>query len=171
MSSFRSRFRLPRGRQSSLRMQSQERVWHIFHPHPDHPIVIAEFGDAAMLAIDVVDTPAEREVLVLLDEQRHVTAMLLDPPGELGLLVGMFTGPGLEVPFCQTIDILIDPFGLAPGAPTDDDRRGYDSLRAIHMLQGLLLLDVLRTDGDSVRSLAIGCDPDPVWFDEFHPVA
>ena len=33
-----------------------------------------------------------------------------------------------------------------------------------------LLLDVLLTDGDTVRSLAIGCDPDPVWFDEFDPL-
>jgi hypothetical protein len=37
------------------------------------------------------------------------------------------------------------------------------------MAQGLLLLDVMLTDGDTVRSLAIGCDPDPVWFDEFDP--
>jgi len=168
--SFRSRFRLPRGRQSALRVQSSDRMWHIVHPHPEHPIVIAEFGDAAMLAIDLVDTPAEREVLVLLDEHRQVTAMLLDPPGELGLLVGMFAGPGLEVPFCQTIDVLIDPV-VEPGPPSADDRRGYDNLRSIHMLQGLLLLDVLRTDGDAVRSLAIGCDPDPVWFDEFNPAA
>ena len=34
----------------------------------------------------------------------------------------------------------------------------------------ILLLDVLLTDGDTVRSLAIGCDPDPVWFDEFDPL-
>ena len=38
------------------------------------------------------------------------------------------------------------------------------------MAQGLLLLDVILTDGDTVRSLAIGCDPDPVWFDEFDPL-
>ena len=38
------------------------------------------------------------------------------------------------------------------------------------MAQGLLLLDVILTNGDTVRSLAIGCDPDPVWFDEFTPV-
>ena len=37
------------------------------------------------------------------------------------------------------------------------------------MAQGLLLLDVLLTDGETIRSLAIGCDPDPVWFDEWDP--
>jgi hypothetical protein len=35
------------------------------------------------------------------------------------------------------------------------------------MAQGLQLLDVVLTDGDDVCSLAIGCDPDPVWFDDF----
>jgi hypothetical protein len=38
------------------------------------------------------------------------------------------------------------------------------------MTQGLLLLDALVTDGDRVQSLAIGCDPDPVWFEEFTPL-
>jgi hypothetical protein len=56
------------------------------------------------------------------------------------------------------------------GPPLDDDRRAYQALRRIHMAQGLLLLDALVTDGDRVQSLAIGCDPDPVWFDEFTPL-
>jgi hypothetical protein len=55
------------------------------------------------------------------------------------------------------------------GPPSADDRCGYLALRRLHMAQGLLLLDVLITDGDTVRSLAIGCDPDPIWFDEFIP--
>mgnify|MGYP006339135375 FL=1 len=66
----------------------------------------------------------------------------------------------------QTVSIGVDP-DVAGGPPSDVDRRGYHALRRAHMAQGLLLLDVLLTDGNRVRSLALGCDPDPVWHDEF----
>ena len=88
----------------------------------------------------------------------------------VGLLVGMAALPGVEAPFCQTMCIVIEPH-VRTGPPTRQDRRGYQALRRAHMAQGLLLLDVILTDGDTVRSLAIGCDPDPVWFDEFEPLA
>ena len=99
----------------------------------------------------------------------QVTALLLDPPPEIGLLVGLAALPGLEAPFCQTMCIVVNA-DVYSGAPRDADRCGYQALRRAHMAQGLLLLDVILTDGDTVRSLAIGCDPDPVWFDEFDPL-
>jgi hypothetical protein len=151
-----------------LRLESSGRQWIICHPPADEPLVIAGFGEAAMLANLIVDLPVEREALVLLDERRQVTALLLDPPPEVGLLVGIAALPGLEAPFCQTMSVVIVPH-VATLPPTPDEHRGYHSLRRAHMAQGLLLLDVVFTDGDTVRSLAIGCDPDPVWFDEFEP--
>ena len=164
--SFKPRLRLPRRRQQSLQLQSDDHSWSIFHPGPDDPIVIAEFSDAVMLATEVFDMPVCHEVLVLLDERRRITAMLLDPPAEVGLLVGMAQLPGVEAPFCQTISVVID-LDVPDGPPSAVDRRGYHALRRAHMAQGLLLLDVLLTDGNRVRSLALGCDPDPVWHDEF----
>lgn len=164
-----TRIRLPR-RWPTLRLQWCEHEWSIYHPHPDEPIVLAGFGEAAMLAAEVVVLPVHREVLVLLDERRRVTAMLLDPPAEVGVFVGQVDVPGLEAPFCQTMSIVVEPH-VPGGPPSDEDRTGYHALRRIHMAQGLLLLDVLLTDGDTVRSLAIGCDPDPVWFDELDPAA
>jgi len=164
-----SRFRLPR-RRPSLRLQSPDHEWFMFHPDPDQPLVVSGFGEAASLAAIVMDLPVRNEMLVLLDEHRVVTAMLLDPPPEVGLFVGMARLPGLEAPYCQTLAIVVTDH-VVTGPPTDDDRRGYHALRRAHMAQGLLLLDVVITDGDMVRSLAIGCDPDPVWFDEFDPGA
>ena len=161
------RLRWPR-RRPSLRLQSDDREWTICHPHPDDAIVLSCFGDAAMLALDVLDMPVQREVVVLLDEYRRVTALLLDPPPEVGMLVGMIGLPGLEAPFCQTMCIVIQP-EVHGGPPAEADRRGYHALRRAHMAQGLLLLDVVLTDGDTVRSLAIGCDPDPAWFDQIVP--
>lgn len=166
--SFKARLRMPRRRQSALFFESGEHSWSILHPCPDEPIIISGFGEAAMLALDAVDLPAQQEVLVLLDERRSVTALLLDPPAEVGLLVGLAALPGIETPFCQTLCIEIQP-SVEPGPPSEHDRRGYQALRRAHMAQGLLLLDIILTDGDTVRSLAIGCDPDPVWFDEFDP--
>jgi len=161
------RLRWPR-RRPTLRLQSDDREWSIFHPDPDEPIVLLGFGDAAMLALDVLDMPVQREVLVLLDERRRVSALLLDPPPEVGMLIGIVPLPGVEAPFCQTMCIVIEPV-VHGGPPAAQDRRGYHALRRAHMAQGLLLLDVVLTDGDSVRSLAIGCDPDPAWFDDVVP--
>ena len=166
---FVTRVRVPRRAQPALRLQSGDHQWTICYPDPDDPIVIAGFGEAAMLATAVLDLEVHREVLVLLDPRRHVTALLLDPPAEVGLLVGMAAPPGVEAPFCQTMCIVVQPH-VPTGPPTEQDRRGYHALRRAHMAQGLLLLDVILTNGDTVRSLAIGCDPDPVWFDEFDPL-
>jgi hypothetical protein len=164
---FSPRLRLPRRRQPTLHFESAEQDWFVFTPDPEHPLVVRDFADAATLALDVADLPdlpVQHEALVLLDEQRRITAMLLDAPGEVGLFVGRAGVPGTETPFCQTICIELHR-ELYGGPPRADDRHGYHSLRRLHMAQGLLLLDVLLTDGDGVRSLAIGCDPDPVWFD------
>lgn len=161
---FSPRLRLPRRRQPTLRLESYEQEWAVYTPDPDQPLVVHDFADAAMLALEVADLPVQHEVLVLLDERRRITAMLLDAPGEVGLFVGRYAPPGTEAPFCQTICIELMT-ELYEGPPTEADRRGYFALRRAHMAQGLLLMDVLLTDGESVRSLAVGCDQDPVWFD------
>ena len=159
------RRRLPRRRQQALHLQSDDQCWSIYLPDPDEPIVLPGFAEAAGMALDAVEMPVRHEIVVLLDEHRQVTAMLLDPPPEVGLLVGMAALPGIEAPFCQTLCIVIEPT-VTVRPPTDDERRGYFALRRAHMAQGLLLLDVIVTDGDTIRSLAIACDPDPAWFDE-----
>jgi hypothetical protein len=133
-------------------------------------MVVGGFGDAALLATEVVSLPMRHEALVLLDEQRQVTSILLDPPAEVGLFVGHCPPPGAEAPFCQTLAVVLQHH-VRTGPPDEADREGYLALRRLHMAQGLLLLDVLLTDGDTVRSLAIGCDPDPIWFEEFVPAA
>ncbi len=167
---FMPRLRLPRRRPTALSLRTHDHDWFVFTPEPDHPLVVAEFGDAVSLATDITDLlPARHEVLVLLDEHRHITAILLDPPAEVGLFVAHVAPPGVEAPFCQTLSIVLQDH-VPTGPPSDGDRQGYLALRRIHMVQGLQLLDVLLTDGEVVRSLAIGCDPDPIWFDEF-PVA
>jgi hypothetical protein len=141
----------------------------VWLPNPDEPLIIAQFADASNLASAVVDMPIDNEVLVLLDERRRVTAMIADPPTELGLFVGWCDGPGLEEPFSQTMTICVAASVPEP-PPSELDRLGFFELRRIHMLQGLQLLDVLMVDHERVLSLAIACDPDAVWFDEFAPM-
>jgi hypothetical protein len=141
----------------------------VWLPNPDEPLIIAQFADASNLASAVVDMPIDNEVLVLLDERRRVTAMIADPPTELGLFVGWCDGPGLEEPFSQTMTICVTA-AVPQQPPSELDRLGFFELRRIHMLQGLQLLDVLMVDHERVLSLAIACDPDAVWFDEFAPV-
>ena len=166
---FAPRLRLPRRRRTHLRLSLGDHQWGLFVPDPDEPLVVTGFSDAVSLAVDLADLPVQHEAVVLLDERRRITAILLDPPAEVGMFVGRLELPGLESPFCQTMTVVVQP-DVPTGPPADDDRLGYQALRRLHMAQGLLLLDVLLTDGDTVRSLAIGCDPDPVWFDEFDPL-
>ena len=169
--SFAPRLRLPRRRQPMLTLHSCEHEWYIYVPDPEAPLSVTAFGDAVSLALDIGDLlPARHEVVVLLDEHRQISGMLLDPPAEVGLFVGACTPPGLEAPFCQTLTIVLRD-RVPTGPPDTHDVRGYHALRRIHMAQGLQLLDVLVSDGEAVRSLAIGCDPDPIWFDEFPTVA
>jgi hypothetical protein len=165
---FKPRLRLPR-RQPTVHLQCADQEFSVWCPQPDLVPSVAEFGDAVALAIEVSSMPLQREALVLLDERRRITAILLDPPAEIGVWVGRWSGPGLETPFSSTLCVVIRD-RVHGGPPHDDDRRAYQALRRIHMAQGLLLLDALVTDGDRVQSLAIGCDPDPVWFDEFTPL-
>ena len=147
-----ARFRLPR-RRPSLRLQSPDHEWFMFHPDPDQPLVVSGFGEAASLAAIVMDLPVRNEMLVLLDERRVVTAMLLDPPPEVGLFVGLAQLPGLETPFCQTLSIVVQAH-VETGPPTDDDRRGYQALRRALGDQGPLRAVLPITDPDATASLA-----------------
>ena len=61
------RFRLPR-RRPRLKVEWGEYEWSMFLPDPDDPLVIATFADASCLALDVVDLPVRREIVVLLAE-------------------------------------------------------------------------------------------------------
>jgi hypothetical protein len=141
----------------------------LWFPDPDEPVLVHTFGDAATLAFDLLELPAERELLILLDERRAVTAIVVDPPPPVGVFIGRCDVPGLEVPFCQTMSlVLVDR--VHEGPPSNEDRTGYLALRRFHVLQGLQLLDVILVDGERVQSLAIACDPDPIWFEEFHPI-
>jgi hypothetical protein len=158
-----------RSRRHVIDVHFENQPCFVWLPSPDEPLVIAEFADAANLASAVLDMCVSREVLVLLDEHRQVTSMFADPPGELGMFVGWCDGPGLEIPFSQTMVICVGDH-VGDGPPAAKHRIGYLELRRVHMLQGLQLLDVLIVDHERVQSVAIACDPDAIWFDEFTPV-
>jgi len=154
--------------EDQLDAHHEAETFSIWFPDPDEPVIIETFAHAVDLAYEVLDMPVTREVLVLLDERRTVTAILLDPPPPIGVFIGRTEVPGLEVSFCQTLSIVpVDR--VHPGSPRPDDERGFWSLRRLHVLQGLQLLDVLLVDAERVRSLSIGCDPDPIWFEPFEP--
>jgi hypothetical protein len=160
----------PHHRKPTVVLEYQLESCEVWLPDPSEPITITDFGDAAALAFGIMDLPVDHEVLVLLDEHRAITAMLIDPPPPVGVGIGWCDGPGLEVPFSQTISIVVVP-ELHEEPPCADDVHGYQSLRRLHMLQGLLLLDVILVDGERVQSIAIASDPDCAWFDVIDPAA
>ncbi len=133
-------------------------------PRAEDVIIISGFGDAVGLGFELIDTPAEREVLVLINDDSEVTAMLFDPPADVGVFIGMYDGPGSEIPFTTTLSYSMCAV-VHDAPPADDDCRGYFALRRAHMAQGVRLLDVMLTSPDRVQSLAMACDPDPVWND------
>ena len=163
-------FRRPRlrSRRNVIDIHFGDQPCYVWLPNPDDPVIVAEFADAANLATAVLDMPVEKEVMVLLDERRQVTAMFADPPTELGLFVGWCDGPGLEVPFSQTMMICVADY-VPIAAPDERDRSRYFELRRIHICR-LQLLDTHRRPRAG-QSLAIACDRDAVWFDEFAPIS
>lgn len=136
---------------------------------PDQEVTLATFGDAAHVALEMISAAViVHEGLLMLDERRRLVGALCDAPGEVGLLVGQLRLPDVD-DFCQVIDIVVrDEVIEGPADP--DDRRKFLALRKHMALQGLLLLDVILCDADRLRSLAIGCDPDPIWFEPFEPL-
>jgi hypothetical protein len=158
-----------RARRRTMPLEFETEPFALWLPDPDEPVFIESFGDAATLAFELLELPAEREMLVLLDERRTITAIVVDPPPPVGVFIGRCDIPGLEVPFCQTMSLVVVD-QVHDGPPTEDDRRGYLALRRFHVLQGLQLLDVILVDGERVQSLAIACDPDPIWFETFDPL-
>ena len=160
---FKPRLRLPR-RHTFVAVEYDHQPFQVWCPPPGVALTVADFGDAVSLAATITDLPLQREALLLLDGQRRITAILIDPPGEVGLWVARVGIPGVDTNFCHTLVVSIRA-QLFTGPPADHDIEAYRALRRVHMAQGLHLLDVLLTDGDSVRSLAIGADPDPVWFE------
>ena len=160
---FKPRLRLPR-RQSVISVEYDQQQFRVWCPNPDTTVTVADFGDASSLAATIGVLAVQREALVLLDAHRRITAILVDPPGEVGLWVARLPIPGLDTPFCNTLVVSLRA-ELPAGRPPEHDVEAYRALRRVHMAQGLHLIDVLLTDGDSVRSLAIGADPDPVWFE------
>ena len=137
----------------------------VWLPDPDDAPELTSFGAAAGLAFACHDLPVHQEALVLLDSGRRVVSMLLDPPAGMTCHVGWLDGPGLEIPFEQTLLIRLVA-EVTPAPPTPQDIEHFRSLRALHALQGLQLIDVLRVDQDRVQSLAVVLDRDCVWFDE-----
>lgn len=167
MSSHRAR---ARHRKPTFELEYAGRSCRVWLPDPAEPIIIAGIGDAISLAWTMLDMPVEREALVLLDEQRQITCVMLDPPADVGLFVGLLDGPGLEVPFCQTLCVeLRDAVSAEP--PSTHDRECYFSLRRVHAVQGLLLLDVILVDTERVQSLAAALDSDCIWFEDFPTAA
>ncbi len=143
----------------------------VWLPDPDDAPELTTFGAAAGLAFACHELPVRREALALLDGERRVVSMLLDPPAGITCHVGWLDGPGLEIPFEQTLLIQLVP-QVRHAAPSAEDVGAFHHLRALHAVQGLHLIDVLRVDHDRVQSLALVLDRDCVWFEEpDHPAA
>lgn len=156
-----SLFRIPRRIRRPLTASIGEAPLTLMLPDPDDTLRLLTFGDAAALGLALFDSVVEREILVLLDEHRRITAMVVDPPAEVGLLAGRCLAPVLDVPFCQTlvisyVDRVDDPAQF---------RDLYLAVRRAHVVQGLQLIDMVLVALDRTYSLAIAHDPDPVWFD------
>lgn len=154
-------FRVPRRIRRPLTASIGEETFTLLLPDPDDTMRLLTFGDAVALGLALFDLAVEREILVLLDEHRQITAMVVDPPAEIGLLAGRCLAPALDVPFCQTVVMCYVDQVDEP----DSFRQPYFALRRAHALQGLQLIDMVVIAADRTYSVAIAHDPDPVWFD------
>ncbi len=135
----------------------------------DEEIVLAEFGEAAWLALDLVQSELiQIEALVLLDERRRLSGVLCDVPPELALAAAVSGVHGMT-PFRQAICVIVrDDIREAPPDPADLDK--FRALRSLLAEHGVLLLDVILANADMIQSLSIAGESDPIWFEHFDPL-
>jgi hypothetical protein len=156
-------------RRQTLQLSMETEPIDLWFPPVEEPIVIDDFAAASSVAFCMTDAPVDEAALILLDEQRQITAILFDPPLGAALCPGMIEGPGFEVEFCNTMFVQIVDHDIN-GQPAPYSRTLYETIRRWHAVQGLLLLDVIQVNGDDVRSLSIAFDRDSVWFEPFSPL-
>ena len=155
-------------RRQTLQLTMEAVPLDLWFPEADEPIVIDDFPAAVSMVDWLSDGPINDAALVLLDEHRQITSVILDPVPGVCFFPGMIDGPGFEVDFANTLLVMF-PDDLAE---VDDGemRQCYETMRKHHALQGLLLLDIVVVHDNDVRSSSIAYDRDSVWFEAFQPI-
>jgi hypothetical protein len=134
-------------------------ILQVWKPDPDQRLRVDDVGDVMGLALAVLDSPVTREALTLIDHTGAVTAVLIDPPADVGLFVDVADLP------CAATLLFVLRDNVPVRRPDDDDRRAYAALQLAHQAAGVRLLDVILTHPDRVQSLAMAFDDRAAWID------
>lgn len=136
----------------------------LFRQDDADPVVIHDLADVGMLTFDLFDLGLVDGALVLVDERRQVTAILLDPPPNIDLMLRWAREPDIGAEFSQIILIVArDRIAYAP--PCDEDIAVYRAAQRMCSAEGLLWMDLIVANAHKMQSIGIVCDPDTVWLD------
>jgi hypothetical protein len=125
--------------------------------------------DALQIALDLPSLGVTAEALVLVRSDNVVTRILADPLLDDSPVFIPADAPeehGDE----RILYVLVVP-EVRMESPDAESVGKYENLRDICSNIGHPMIDMLRTDGDSVQSMSIALDPRSPWFENGPPSA
>lgn len=157
----RTRFRSPR----FDRMHNESFCRVLLPPFGVDPIILTDVADAASMVFELFEVPFHDAAVVMLDERRVVTAILLDPPPDVDLILSWHGAAADVIPCCQIVVVVVkDEIVEAP--VSEEDEAFFRALQRAALEHGVLLMDVFFANPHKLQSLAIVCDPHCIWNDE-----
>lgn len=130
----------------------------VWLPSPDDPMFVTGLADCLELAMASGDFPPFDRLLVLLDAERAVLAMVREPDPFLVAGPGHAQGTGLARPVAATLLFTHGP--VEAETPNPMDVHWFAVLADSHRRQGVTLIDWIVIDAASgnYRSLAVAAD-------------
>jgi hypothetical protein len=129
-------------------------------------IVLADLADAATVAFELFEFDVQETAVMLLDEQRQVTAILLDSPGGIADAIHWGRQPDVAVDFCQLL-VVVRRERVIDAPPLDEDVELYRAAREICSAHGVQWMDLLLANPHQLQSVGFVCDPDSIWHEDF----
>ena len=136
----------------------------LFRQDDADPVVIHDLADVGMLAFELFDLGLVDGALVLIDERRQVTAVLLDPPPDIEMMLRWAREPDIGAEFSQVI-LIVARDRIVQAPPTDEDVAVYRAAQQMCLADGVLWMDLVVANPHALQSIGIVCDPDSVWHD------
>lgn len=133
-------------------------------------IVVADLADAAAAVFELLDWPICGGALIMLDAQRALLGVVIDPPPELAEVLTWLAHLPMPVAAglgrcCQVILVVAEE-DIRDEPVSERTEYFFHAAQQIALNHGLLLMDVVFANPHRLQSLAAVCDPHCVWFDD-----
>jgi len=127
-------------------------------------IVLADLADAAGLAFELFDFEVQDGAIILLDEERRVTSVLLDPPPDIAAAIHWGRESDVAVDVAHLI-VVVRRDRVVEAPPSDEDVVLYWAAQVVCVAHGVQWMDLLVANPHQLQSIGFVCDPESVWHE------